>query len=127
MHERKGPSVNLKNINFINKVEDYERGRAVTGKYKSVIGIEFGKDNTTDKNYYDKHAYMMKEKILSSFKTANIPFQDKRTIEIAFNNELKDLKHALEDIKTTRKDLFGSSNEIYYQIDRINANIGVFI
>eukprot|EP01022_Parablepharisma_sp_SALTPOND_P018400 TRINITY_DN3003_c2_g1_i1.p15 TRINITY_DN3003_c2_g1~~TRINITY_DN3003_c2_g1_i1.p15 ORF type:complete len:201 (+),score=32.24 TRINITY_DN3003_c2_g1_i1:4575-5177(+) len=132
MHEDKGPSINLKNINYINKVEAYEKNR----HHKNIFSQPEPRTKTTvsmmdseaifEKDYFDKHVYMMKEKMVEMFKNSEqIPVEDKRTIEKEFHRELKELKFSLLEIKETKRRLFAENNEIHFQIEKINEEIMV--
>ncbi len=139
MHEDKGPSVNLKNINFINKVEEYQekaRRRLLSQTQHVDSEASFRQQartvapNKSDKpifeeDYFIKHVYMLKERMLEMFRSTEdkIPTNDKRIIEKEFHRELKELKRSLKEIKATRKTLFAENNEKYLQIDRINEEL----
>ena len=132
MNENKGPSINLKNINFINKVEDFDARRkqialdyiAKDSKVKKNKNIEV---NTVAKNWTDKHLYMLGGRIIENFRNAEgVPLKDKRIIEKEFNTELKNLKLRLDEVKETRKRLFAANNEIYFRIETTRREIEVF-
>lgn len=141
MHEESGPSINLKNINFINKVEYYIKrpGQSTASSQKpstaeSTIRQERdgtsrrdGTDDATqmyEKGYFAEHAHMMRDKLLDMFRNSEqIPTKDKRTIEKEFHRELKELKKALREIKATRKTLFAENNEKHLEIERLCEEI----
>eukprot|EP00826_Nyctotherus_ovalis_P005234 TRINITY_DN11173_c0_g1_i4.p2 TRINITY_DN11173_c0_g1~~TRINITY_DN11173_c0_g1_i4.p2 ORF type:complete len:132 (+),score=57.02 TRINITY_DN11173_c0_g1_i4:369-764(+) len=125
MRESKGPSINLKNINFINKVEDYERRRFRRDLHIASKIDELTKHKLATNDYINKHSYMMHGNMMKSFEKAQIPSEDKRTVELAFNDELRSLKCELKELKEARKSLFAESNKIYFEIERINDELQV--
>eukprot|EP00826_Nyctotherus_ovalis_P066716 TRINITY_DN9891_c0_g2_i2.p1 TRINITY_DN9891_c0_g2~~TRINITY_DN9891_c0_g2_i2.p1 ORF type:complete len:234 (-),score=31.98 TRINITY_DN9891_c0_g2_i2:506-1207(-) len=127
MRENKGPSINLKNINFINKVEKYEKSKAsksssmLSSRVSQGSGLKF-----LENDYINKRIYMMKNKLLESFKKIEgIPAEDRKTIESEFTKELKGLKLNLASLKQSRNQLYMRSNAIYYQIEEISNELQV--
>ena len=127
MRESKGPSINLKNINFINRVEDYERKRIKKPSPTKPINEinQLKKNNLVTNDYINKHSYMIHGNLMRSFEKAEIPHEDQRTIEDAFNKELIELKCELKELRRTRKNLFADNNKIYFEIEKINDEVQV--
>jgi hypothetical protein len=146
MHEDSGPTINLKNINYINQVEKYTNAcnkDVRIGKLDSANEKNTKKDKklsttnsqekqykegnpASEKAYFEKHVYMMRDKMVEMFKNCErIPAKDKRAIEKEFRNEMKELKKSLGDIKSIRKKLFADNNEKYITIEKINEEIRV--
>lgn len=153
MHEGRTPSINLKNTNFINRVEEYqEKARhkltsrtsqtqcteqslkhdvsssvsstQVLSKHPAVSRPPREEKSIFEEDYFVKHVYMLKERLVEMFKNSDrIPTEDKRTIEKEFHHELKELKTSLKEIKLQRKTLFAENNEKYVELDRINEEL----
>jgi len=132
MKEERGPNINIKNINFINKVENYIRPNTVQEKFgMSPIrnGQIFSEEskNIFEQDYFKKHIYMLKDKLLEMFKNSDkIPMKDKRLMEKEFHLEIQHLKNTLKELKVTRKSLITENNERHLEIDRLNEDITVF-
>lgn len=148
MKEEKGPTINLKNINYINIV-----GRAPSGKRlrlassqtslnvssqgtmpqfkEKLLGAVLSARNAREeekpifeREYFEKHVYMMRERMLEMFKNSdNIPLKDKKTMESEFHSEYKELRAVLREIKLTRSRLFADNNELHNRIERINDDM----
>lgn len=125
MKETHGPSINLDNINFINHVEKYEKkylkktkSEGLPKTKKEIMAL--GKKDFINKDYFDEYGYMMKENILEMFKKGKIPYNDRKILETAFNNEIKELKQNLEELKEMRQKLLVDSNKIYLDIEKVN-------
>jgi len=140
MREEQGPSINLKNINYINIAEK----KPSLGSKKLSVNQQISTNLTPlktvtisqiakileedkpifEKEYFEKHVYMMKEKMLEMFKNSgDIPLDDKKTIEGEFTTEFKELKKMLKEIKKMRSQLFADNNELHNRIERINDEI----
>ena len=129
MHEtRSGPSINLKNINYINTVEKYKQVSSCRSTNSSNTMNSLNKIRIQGKDYFDKHVYLMKDKILENFKRSEgIPLEDRRTIENEFKIELKRLKKNLIEIKESRNKLYYESNIIHEEIEKIDTELEVTI
>jgi hypothetical protein len=124
MRENKGPSINLKNINFINSVEKYEKSRV--NKSPRIFDVKSKSIKMFDNAYINKRIYMMENKMLESFKKLKgIPAEDRKVIEKEFGRELKSLKLNLTELKLSRNKLYMENNAIYYKIESINNELQV--
>ena len=125
MREKKGPSINLKNINFINNVEKYEKSKA--NKSSRIFDTKRKSMEMFDNGYTNKHVYMMEDKMLESFKKIEgIPAEDRKVIEKEFERELKSLKLNLTKFKQSRDKLYMESNAMYYRIENLNNELQVY-
>lgn len=132
MNVNNSPSINLKNINYINCVENYERSKTMKSlslshdiKASNKLFNRMAKNTSKlNEDYFEKYTYLMEEGIIESFRSdRKIPSEDKRVIENIFNKELKLQKNGLNELKETMKRLYAENNQIYYKIERINDNI----
>ncbi len=133
MHEDKGPSINLKNINYINKVEYYNQKPGTSWSQRSMIQdtkphfSARGMDETKsifEQDYFTNHIYMLRDKLLEMFKNSEtIPAEDKKTIEKEFHKELKELKKSLHEIKEVCQKLLAENHERHLEIDAISEEI----
>ena len=138
MKEDKEPTINLKNINYINMVEHYQRpGRKLTKvkepfaksvstsiqrKPTTLLG-NIENSNSTMKDYFKDHLYMMRGKILDNFKkNMDMPFKEKKLIEQLFSKEYKELNTAAKEIKIGIGNLFAESNELHSKMEQINES-----
>jgi len=130
MKDEKEPTINMKNINFINTVERYKRKEKKSFNFLPPSSVksneEFSITGEAAKEYYEKHQYMMKDRMCELFiKNENIPLDDKKQIEYWFNQEYKELNDSLKEIKEIMCKLYAESNDLYNKIEKITDEIQV--
>ncbi len=80
-----------------------------------------------EQEYFQKHVYMMREKMLEMFQQSDtIPMKDKKMMEAELHAELKELRETFRSIKAQRKKLYMDNNELHRRIERIHDEAMVF-
>eukprot|EP00826_Nyctotherus_ovalis_P042181 TRINITY_DN4311_c0_g4_i1.p1 TRINITY_DN4311_c0_g4~~TRINITY_DN4311_c0_g4_i1.p1 ORF type:complete len:230 (+),score=35.79 TRINITY_DN4311_c0_g4_i1:558-1247(+) len=129
MKDDKEPTINLKNINYINTVERYQRKAKGSFDFLAPTSVRSGGFFITGdaaKEYYEKHQYMMRDRMCELFiKNESIPLDDKKQIEFWFNQEYKELNASLKEIKETMRKRYAESNDLYNEIERLVDEIQV--
>lgn len=129
MKDDKEPTINLRNINYINTVERYQRKAKGSFDFLAPTSVRSsGLSITGDaaKDYYEKHQYMMRDRMCELFiKNESIPLDDKKQIEFWFNQEYKELNASLKEIKETMRKHYAESNDLYNEIERLVDEIQV--
>ena len=136
MKDDRDPTVNLKNINFINVAERYKRKvRSGTILFKASVpklvendGKVGNSQEEAAKEYYKTHMYMMHERMCELItKNANMTVKDKKIIEDSFNIEYKELNKSLKEIKQAINDLYAENNGLYNNIEKITEEMKAFV
>ena len=92
-----------------------------TDKDKDKEKIKDADKPIYEQEYFQKHVYMMREKMLEMFQqSGTIPIKDKKMMEVELHTELKELRATFRSIKAQRKKLYMDNNELHRRIERIH-------